>query len=207
MHQGIASRHLLCIAIQWISTCQGSSPQPYSAADLWQLLHRTVCSAVSLHHSQEGEVEDKVPCPAGIVGRIIGRGGETIRSLQQGSGAHILVDQNFPEGQDRMVVVKGRPDCVARARAMVEELIKGEPGSASQIISKVRGVPVQYSVLVHCCAVIGVQSATAMCQVRGHVTDSQATSDLARSSRFSRYSCKFATPCSCRISYAAEFPL
>lgn len=32
---------------------------------------------------------------------MIGRGGETIRSLQQGSGAHILVDQNYPEGQDR----------------------------------------------------------------------------------------------------------
>lgn len=29
---------------------------------------------------QEGEVEDKITCPAGIVGRIIGRGGETIRS-------------------------------------------------------------------------------------------------------------------------------
>jgi far upstream element-binding protein len=28
---------------------------------------------------QEGETEDKIPCPAGIVGRIIGRGGETIR--------------------------------------------------------------------------------------------------------------------------------
>lgn len=52
---------------------------------------------------QEGEVEEKVPCPAGIVGRIIGRGGETIRSLQQGSNAHILVDQNFPEGADRCV--------------------------------------------------------------------------------------------------------
>lgn len=28
---------------------------------------------------QEGETEEKIPCPAGIVGRIIGRGGETIR--------------------------------------------------------------------------------------------------------------------------------
>ena len=35
----------------------------------------------------------QVQCPPGIVGRIIGRGGETIRSLQSGSGAHILVDQ------------------------------------------------------------------------------------------------------------------
>jgi len=40
-----------------------------------------------------GESVRKVPCPPGIVGRIIGRGGETIRSLQSGSGAHIMVDQ------------------------------------------------------------------------------------------------------------------
>jgi far upstream element-binding protein len=49
----------------------------------------------------EGEVEERVSCPSTLVGRIIGRGGETIRSLQGGSGAHILVDQNYPEGADR----------------------------------------------------------------------------------------------------------
>ncbi|GFH23567.1 WW domain-containing protein, partial [Haematococcus lacustris] len=40
-----------------------------------------------------GEATRSMECPAGIVGRIIGRGGETIRSLQSASGAHILVDQ------------------------------------------------------------------------------------------------------------------
>lgn len=30
---------------------------------------------------QEGEVEERISCPAGIVGRIIGRGGETIRCV------------------------------------------------------------------------------------------------------------------------------
>lgn len=40
-----------------------------------------------------GESERTLECPAGIVGRIIGRGGETIRSLQSGSGAHITIDQ------------------------------------------------------------------------------------------------------------------
>ncbi len=34
---------------------------------------------------QEGEVEEKISCPAGIVGRIIGRGGETIRCEENGS--------------------------------------------------------------------------------------------------------------------------
>lgn len=36
----------------------------------------------------EGEVEEKIACPAGIVGRIIGRGGETIRCV---GGAGVLV--------------------------------------------------------------------------------------------------------------------
>lgn len=35
---------------------------------------------------QEGEVEEKISCPAGIVGRIIGRGGETIRWVNKGRG-------------------------------------------------------------------------------------------------------------------------
>jgi len=40
-----------------------------------------------------GDVSETVECPPGIVGRIIGRGGETIRGLQQASGAHIVVNQ------------------------------------------------------------------------------------------------------------------
>lgn len=85
-----------------------------------------------------GEVSKQVECPPGIVGRIIGRGGETIRALQQASMAHIVVDQNFPEGQNRVVNIKGRTDAVERATKMVQELIQGEPGSAQAIIQKVR---------------------------------------------------------------------
>lgn len=49
-----------------------------------------------------------------------------------------MVDQNFPEGADRMVIIKGQRDSVDRAAAMINELIAGEPGSASAIIAKVR---------------------------------------------------------------------
>lgn len=78
-----------------------------------------------------------VDCPQGIVGRVIGRGGETIRALQQASQAHIVVDQNYPEGQPRKVIVSGRADAVDRAEKMIRELITGEPGSAQAIIQKV----------------------------------------------------------------------
>ena len=75
------------------------------------------------------------------MGRIIGRGGETIRALQQASQAHIVVDQNYPEGQPRRVNISGRQDAVDRAVKMVQELISGEPGSAQSIIQKVSACP------------------------------------------------------------------
>ncbi|KAA6420677.1 MAG: hypothetical protein FRX49_09469 [Trebouxia sp. A1-2] len=86
--------------------------------------------------SPQGEVQRSVECPPGIVGRIIGRGGETIRALQQASQAYIVVDQNFPEGHPRKVNISGRADAVERASRMVTELIQGEPGSATAIIQK-----------------------------------------------------------------------
>ena len=66
-----------------------------------------------------------IPCPPPLVGRVIGRGGETIRALQQASLAHISLDQAFPPGVPRLVLVRGPPDAVARAAAMVSELIAG----------------------------------------------------------------------------------
>ncbi|KAK9837727.1 hypothetical protein WJX74_003859 [Apatococcus lobatus] len=83
-----------------------------------------------------GDIHQVVDCPQGIVGRVIGRGGETIRALQQASNAHIVVDQNYPEGQPRKVKVSGNREAVSTAVKMVTELIQGEPGSAQEIIQR-----------------------------------------------------------------------
>lgn len=47
---------------------------------------------------QEGEMEEKIPCPAGIVGRIIGRGGETIRWVVPGLLWERVGDAAAPAG-------------------------------------------------------------------------------------------------------------
>jgi hypothetical protein len=39
---------------------------------------------------QDDETKEELECPAGVVGRIIGRGGETIRALQSASQASRL---------------------------------------------------------------------------------------------------------------------
>ncbi|KAI8325168.1 hypothetical protein GQ54DRAFT_255207 [Martensiomyces pterosporus] len=68
-------------------------------------------------------VED-MQIPAEAVGIVIGRGGETIKYLQQATGARIQIIQ----GQDRNapfkpVTISGHPSACERARQMIEEKV------------------------------------------------------------------------------------
>lgn len=83
-----------------------------------------------------GEVSEDVACPQGVVGRVIGRAGETIRLLQGASGAYILVNQNFPDGVDRVVTATGSADAVRRAVAMVRALIADEAVGVQAVIAQ-----------------------------------------------------------------------
>jgi far upstream element-binding protein len=83
------------------------------------------------------EAQRIVECPPNLVGRIIGRGGETIRALQSASEAHITVNQDFPPDQNRQVVIQGGDQSIERAVLMVNELIHGEPGSAQAVIQRI----------------------------------------------------------------------
>lgn len=83
-----------------------------------------------------GDVSKTVDCPPGIVGRVIGRGGETIRQLQTASGARIAVDQSVPEGEPKKVNITGKQDDVDRATLMVIELINSGPEGLQAVISK-----------------------------------------------------------------------
>ena len=83
------------------------------------------------------ENQKVVDCPPNVVGRIIGRGGETIRALQSASEAHITVNQDFPPDVPRQIIIQGPSDAIDRAVLMINELIHGEPGSAQAIIQRV----------------------------------------------------------------------
>jgi rRNA processing protein Krr1/Pno1 len=88
-----------------------------------------------------GEITKVISCPHAMVGRIIGKAGQTILSLQQASQAKIIVDQDaerFPAGADRDVRIIGMPQSVDRAEKMVSELMNADPGvSAQSVIQKV----------------------------------------------------------------------
>jgi len=71
-------------------------------------------------------VELDVPVPPDMLGRVIGRGGETIRRLQEESGARIQVERDA-----NRVMIRGGADAAQRARELVLDIVNTPPGQAS----------------------------------------------------------------------------
>merc|ERR1719479_189885 len=76
---------------------------------------------------------DKVECvmvASNKVGLVIGKGGETIKSINQASGAHVEIDRNAPpDAQEKNFLIKGSAEAVERAKSMVLEKIGAIEGS------------------------------------------------------------------------------
>lgn len=77
-----------------------------------------------------GETVDYVVVTSDKVGLVIGKGGETIKSINQASGAHCEIDKKAPpEATEKNFIIRGSPDAVERAKQMVLEKIGAAPGS------------------------------------------------------------------------------
>jgi len=86
-----------------------------------------------------------IECPRSMVGRIIGKGGETIKSLQAQSGAHVSIDQSSNDDEPRKIIIAGALRSVDTACALVENLLLGTgPGSGMLV------APGQISKLYEC---------------------------------------------------------
>ncbi|KAJ2740746.1 hypothetical protein GGI20_005643 [Coemansia sp. BCRC 34301] len=85
-----------------------------------------------------GQHSEEMQIPAEAVGIIIGRGGETIKQLQQASGARIQIIQGVDRSAPfKPVTISGDHGACMRARRMIEEKVEstqerqqGGPGSA-----------------------------------------------------------------------------
>lgn len=67
-----------------------------------------------------GHSQVEMPVPASRCGLIIGRHGETIRALQQESGAHIQLNRNAACAPDEKVfTIGGTPEEIGRAQALI----------------------------------------------------------------------------------------
>jgi far upstream element-binding protein len=74
---------------------------------------------------------DEIMIPGSKVGLIIGKGGETIKQLQERTGAKMVIVQEGPgQEMEKPLRISGDPDKVAHAKQLVFELIqdKGDQG-------------------------------------------------------------------------------
>lgn len=67
-------------------------------------------------------VTREVMCPKTMVGRVIGKGGETIKTLQKNFGANIQIDQTV---DPMKITIAGQPSAVEAAAAAVTEIVNG----------------------------------------------------------------------------------
>ena len=75
-------------------------------------------------HEGGGEKVDYVTVSSDKVGLVIGKGGETIKSINQASGAYCEIDKRAPpDAVEKNFVIRGPPECVEKAKQMVLEKV------------------------------------------------------------------------------------
>jgi len=70
---------------------------------------------------RRSEANDQMEVPLSMVGRVIGKGGDTIQRLQRESGARLDVNTN--EGDPCVVRISGSRDACSRARFLIAEVL------------------------------------------------------------------------------------
>lgn len=72
----------------------------------------------------DGKINDAIHVPSEAVGMIIGKGGETIREMQNSTGCKINVAQSSGPGEvQREIALIGTRDSITRAKAAIEEKV------------------------------------------------------------------------------------
>uniref|UniRef100_A0A8C6TW80 Far upstream element (FUSE) binding protein 1 n=1 Tax=Neogobius melanostomus TaxID=47308 RepID=A0A8C6TW80_9GOBI len=124
-------------------TLTGSPDSILAAKRLLQDIVEKGRPAPSFHHNNDGPgmAVQEIMVPASKAGLVIGKGGETIKSLQERAGVKMVMIQDGPQntGADKPLRISGDPFKVQQAKEMVLELIReqgfreqrGEYGSRS----------------------------------------------------------------------------
>ncbi|XP_072160379.1 far upstream element-binding protein 1 isoform X2 [Bemisia tabaci] len=74
--------------------------------------------------------ETTLSVPASKCGVIIGKGGETIRQINQQTGAHCEIDRrNQPNPNEKTFIIRGTPEQIERAKNVIAEKLGMPPGS------------------------------------------------------------------------------
>ncbi|KAG8555317.1 hypothetical protein GDO81_017668 [Engystomops pustulosus] len=81
-----------------------------------------------MHQQQRAVLSEEYKVPDGMVGFIIGRGGEQISRIQQESGCKIQIAPDSGGMPDRSCTLTGSPDSVQEAKRLLDQIVeKGRP--------------------------------------------------------------------------------
>lgn len=83
-------------------------------------------------NNNEPTVTEEMSCPAEKVGLVIGSKGIIIQEIMRRSYCKITVNQNFPDGEPRMVNITGKPTQIEIAKALVAIVIANGPNALNQ---------------------------------------------------------------------------
>jgi far upstream element-binding protein len=88
-----------------------------------QALNSGAAAATPAVGDADAIITKEIDCPQTLVGKVIGKGGETIKDLQARSGAKIQVEQSMPPGQPRKIMITGVQSAVDAAVVLVTEVL------------------------------------------------------------------------------------
>jgi len=83
-------------------------------------------------NNNEPTVTEEMSCPPEKVGLVIGSKGVIIQEIMRRSYCKITVNQNFPDGEPRMVNITGKPTQIEIAKALVAIVIANGPSALNQ---------------------------------------------------------------------------
>lgn len=83
-------------------------------------------------NSNEPTVTEEMSCPPEKVGLVIGSKGIIIQEIMRRSYCKITVNQNFPDGEPRMVNITGKAPQIEIAKALVAIVIANGPSALNQ---------------------------------------------------------------------------
>ncbi|XP_055007536.1 far upstream element-binding protein 1 isoform X4 [Boleophthalmus pectinirostris] len=111
-------------------TLTGSPDSIQAAKRLLQEIVEKGRPTPSFHHNDGGPgmSVQEIMVPASKAGLVIGKGGETIKSLQERAGVKMVMIQDGPQntGADKPLRISGDPFKVQQAKEMVMELIRDQ---------------------------------------------------------------------------------
>lgn len=98
-------------------------------------------AALSQQSLRPNAMSEDYKVPDGMVGLIIGRGGEQINKIQQDSGCKVQIAHDSAGLPERSVSLTGSADAIQRAKALIDEIVSrghestnGQGGSMQEMI-------------------------------------------------------------------------